>query len=389
MARLARRLPAGRDAELARLVPELMVSQLNRILRTCPEQPDGKPDPAAAAGAGAVHGVLQGSRRLAARRVLPPAGGGRRARDRPGGGTGPGVPREPGPRRRHRRRRPPRSVGSPGPTPSCASSARAPMPSTRRSSAPVIAASAARWSSTTTSTPTAPSGRASSTSATRPRHRGPLPALRRRRPRRGLAGRAPARDQPHRAHRPPPAPPHDRTARPGLRAPALQPPTWLHIHHLQHWADGGLTIPANLLCLCTLHHRELHEGLFSIDGDPEVGPLRFLDARGRPIEPPEPRLARAPPPRRAVALHPALRRTPRHRFLQLELSATARARPPKGKRFVAHTPTDQPNAAAYWKVPVIGRVVGRRVVGPGRTRPTRGRAGRCRGRWRATKPKRP
>jgi hypothetical protein len=62
----------------------------------------------------------------------------------------------------------------------------------------------------------------------------------------------------------------------------------LHIHHLQHWAEGGLTIPANLLCLCTLHHRELHEGLFTIKGDPEVGPLRFFDARGRPIEPPEP-----------------------------------------------------------------------------------------------------
>jgi hypothetical protein len=62
----------------------------------------------------------------------------------------------------------------------------------------------------------------------------------------------------------------------------------LHVHHLQHWAEGGLTIPANLLCLCTLHHRELHEGLFSIAGDPEVGPLRFFDARGRPIEPPEP-----------------------------------------------------------------------------------------------------
>src|SRR5436190_12423096 len=45
MARLARRLPAVRDAELAALVPGLMVSQLSRILRTCPEQPDGKPDP--------------------------------------------------------------------------------------------------------------------------------------------------------------------------------------------------------------------------------------------------------------------------------------------------------------------------------------------------------
>ena len=60
MARLARRLPAGRDAELARLVPELMVSQLNRILRTCPSSPTAARS-AAAAGAGAVRGFLHRS----------------------------------------------------------------------------------------------------------------------------------------------------------------------------------------------------------------------------------------------------------------------------------------------------------------------------------------
>ena len=66
----------------------------------------------------------------------------------------------------------------------------------------------------------------------------------------------------------------------------------LHVHHLEHWEHGGLTIPANLLCLCPLHHRELHQGLFSIIGNPETGTLRFLDARGSPIEPPHPGPAR-------------------------------------------------------------------------------------------------
>ncbi|MDP1807594.1 MAG: DUF222 domain-containing protein, partial [Acidimicrobiales bacterium] len=41
MVQLARRVPADRDAELARMVSDLLVSQLRRILRSCPELPDG------------------------------------------------------------------------------------------------------------------------------------------------------------------------------------------------------------------------------------------------------------------------------------------------------------------------------------------------------------
>ncbi|MFZ6005805.1 MAG: DUF222 domain-containing protein [Actinomycetota bacterium] len=61
----------------------------------------------------------------------------------------------------------------------------------------------------------------------------------------------------------------------------------LHIHHIQHWEHGGLTDPANLTCLCQRHHRQLHHGELQIEGDPEAGTLRFYDARGRPIEPPD------------------------------------------------------------------------------------------------------
>jgi hypothetical protein len=61
---------------------------------------------------------------------------------------------------------------------------------------------------------------------------------------------------------------------------------FLHVHHLRHWEDGGATVPANLLCLCPTHHREHHQGEFTIDGSPERGGLRFLNRWGRPIEPP-------------------------------------------------------------------------------------------------------
>lgn len=73
----------------------------------------------------------------------------------------------------------------------------------------------------------------------------------------------------------------------------------LHVHHLHHWADGGRTRPDNLLCLCERHHRQLHHDLFSITGNPETGTVRFHDTEGRPIEPPDwgsPAPPRAPEP---------------------------------------------------------------------------------------------
>jgi hypothetical protein len=35
---------------------------------------------------------------------------------------------------------------------------------------------------------------------------------------------------------------------------------WLHAHHVIHWADGGPTDLGNLVLLCPLHHRMVHEG---------------------------------------------------------------------------------------------------------------------------------
>lgn len=73
----------------------------------------------------------------------------------------------------------------------------------------------------------------------------------------------------------------------GCTHPLCTQTRFLHIHHIEHWEHGGLTIPANLVSLCPRHHRQLHNGDFTIEGNPETGALRFLDARGSPIEPPD------------------------------------------------------------------------------------------------------
>lgn len=74
----------------------------------------------------------------------------------------------------------------------------------------------------------------------------------------------------------------------GCAHPLCTQTRWLHIHHIVHWAQRGLTIPPNLVCLCPTHHRQLHHEELSIEGNPEAGTLRFRDARGSPIEPPQP-----------------------------------------------------------------------------------------------------
>jgi hypothetical protein len=39
----------------------------------------------------------------------------------------------------------------------------------------------------------------------------------------------------------------------------------LHIHHMQHWADGGATSVENGVCLCSYHHTLVHEGGYKIE----------------------------------------------------------------------------------------------------------------------------
>jgi hypothetical protein len=66
-------------------------------------------------------------------------------------------------------------------------------------------------------------------------------------------------------------------------------------HHVQHWADGGMTRLGNLVLLCRRHHRAVHEEGFRLEADPH-GELRFLRPDGRPVlgSPPMPAVARDP-----------------------------------------------------------------------------------------------
>jgi hypothetical protein len=73
----------------------------------------------------------------------------------------------------------------------------------------------------------------------------------------------------------------------GCRYPGCSQRRWVHVHHIEHREDGGLTVARNLCTLCPFHHRLHHQGAFSIEGDPEsASGLRFLDKWGDDIGPP-------------------------------------------------------------------------------------------------------
>jgi hypothetical protein len=70
----------------------------------------------------------------------------------------------------------------------------------------------------------------------------------------------------------------------GCRVPGCQRSRWLHVHHVKYWEDGGPTDTANLICLCSRHHRLHHLGRLGISGDADdPNGLVFTDQRGRPL----------------------------------------------------------------------------------------------------------
>ncbi len=82
----------------------------------------------------------------------------------------------------------------------------------------------------------------------------------------------------------------------GCRVPGCDRSRWLHVHHVQHWEDGGTSDTANLVALCQHHHRLHHRGGLGISGnadDPDG--MTFTDERGRTLDP----TGRPVPPRRA------------------------------------------------------------------------------------------
>ncbi len=69
----------------------------------------------------------------------------------------------------------------------------------------------------------------------------------------------------------------------GCRAPGCGRTRHLHIHHVMPWSAGGTTDPDNLIMLCSQHHRQLHQGEFSIES---LGGQRFAfrGTGGQPLE---------------------------------------------------------------------------------------------------------
>ncbi len=74
-------------------------------------------------------------------------------------------------------------------------------------------------------------------------------------------------------------------------------------HHIEHWADGGVTSLDNLLLLCRRHHRAVHEGGFVVQstGDRQ---FEFIAPSGIPIpsSPPAPLPLETVPPLPTVGL---------------------------------------------------------------------------------------
>jgi hypothetical protein len=52
---------------------------------------------------------------------------------------------------------------------------------------------------------------------------------------------------------------------------------------MKHWLHGGETSLRNLVRLCTLHHKFMHEYHYRIELDSDGQP-QFFDDRGRPVK---------------------------------------------------------------------------------------------------------
>ena len=69
----------------------------------------------------------------------------------------------------------------------------------------------------------------------------------------------------------------------GCRFPGCTHRRYVDAHHIEHWADGGDTKLSNLVTLCRLHHRLVHEGQITVQPQ-EGGGWRFLHPDGRHFE---------------------------------------------------------------------------------------------------------
>ncbi len=82
----------------------------------------------------------------------------------------------------------------------------------------------------------------------------------------------------------------------GCRFPGCPTTSFVEIHHLNAWADGGPTDEHNQISLCTVHHDGIDRGDHTITGDPtRPDGLHVTNRYGLPIRPPQPGET-APPP---------------------------------------------------------------------------------------------
>ena len=69
------------------------------------------------------------------------------------------------------------------------------------------------------------------------------------------------------------------------RVPGCCESRYVDAHHIKHWADGGDTSLDNLVTLCRVHHRQLHQGCFTISVEKTANDqqLVFATPAGRKI----------------------------------------------------------------------------------------------------------
>jgi len=86
------------------------------------------------------------------------------------------------------------------------------------------------------------------------------------------------------------------------RFPGCEARRFTDVHHVVHWADGGRTDLDNLVTLCSLHHRRLHEGAFTLAAVGDDGFAFRTSSGDRIVVAPAPPRAAGPLPRSRAPL---------------------------------------------------------------------------------------
>jgi hypothetical protein len=69
----------------------------------------------------------------------------------------------------------------------------------------------------------------------------------------------------------------------GCRFPGCTNARFLHAHHVRHWLHGGRTSLDNLLLVCSLHHRLIHEGGLTLRFTGSGDEIELVTREGTPL----------------------------------------------------------------------------------------------------------